>query len=83
MSARACDCLGVHVCAAQDLSVGNVRAASALSSREDEATRARQQAESLARELAEARRAGEELRGSRDQLQVRGDVGKPVEGREG
>ncbi|EFJ50664.1 basal body protein [Volvox carteri f. nagariensis] len=54
----------------QDVSVGSVRAASALSSTEDEASRARQQAESLSQELAEERRACEELRATRDQLQL-------------
>ncbi|GIL57051.1 hypothetical protein Vafri_12185 [Volvox africanus] len=54
----------------QDVSVGSVRAANALSSTEDEASRARQQAESLARDLAEERRRCEELRVVRDQLQL-------------
>ncbi|GFR41794.1 hypothetical protein Agub_g2559, partial [Astrephomene gubernaculifera] len=54
----------------QDVAAGKVRAASALSSTEDEATRARQQVDALTRELTQERRACEELRTARDNLQL-------------
>lgn len=52
------------------MSAGRVRASSALSSSEEEAGRARQQLEALEAELGAERRAAEELRAARDQLQV-------------
>lgn len=53
--------------------MGKVRATSALSSTEDEAVRARQQAEALRMQLTAERRAAEELRAGHDTLQLEVD----------
>ena len=64
----------------QDVSSGRVRASSALSSTEEEAARARQQAEVTGRQLQEERQAREALAAARDQLQAscgHGHVARP------